>query len=179
MNVTVNKSVASGKVSAPPSKSMAHRLLIAAAMSRGKSIVRNVSFSEDIKATLSCLEALGVDTSVEQDTVVLRSNGFSLRDGTLFCNESGSTLRFFVPIALTLGERVTFTGSERLLSRPLDEYERLCRERGFGFEKNENSLSVCGSLEGGRYTLSGNVSSQYITGLIFGLAALGEESVIK
>lgn len=179
MNVTVNKSVARGKVSAPPSKSMAHRLLIAAAMSRGKSIVRNVSFSEDIKATLSCLEALGVDTSVEQDTVVLRSNGFSLRDGTLFCNESGSTLRFFVPIALTLGERVTFTGSERLLSRPLDEYERLCRERGFGFEKNENSLSVCGSLEGGRYTLSGNVSSQYITGLIFGLAALGEESVIE
>lgn len=179
MNVTVNKSVARGKAVAPPSKSMAHRLLIAAALSRGESIVRNVSFSEDIKATVSCLEALGTEISIEGDTVFVNGKGLSPTRDTLFCNESGSTLRFFVPIALTLGVPVTFTGSERLMSRPLDEYERLCKKYGFTFEKKENTLTVCGRLEGGRYTLSGGVSSQYITGLIFALAASGKESTVE
>ncbi len=178
MKVTVQKSAARGCVKAPPSKSMAHRLLIAAAFCRGQSVVHNISLSEDIKATISCLESLGIECHYEDGSVYVNGGKLTKAKDTLFCNESGSTLRFFVPVALLLGEPVKFVGSEKLFSRPLDEYEKICRENGFEFTKCKDSLTVCGRLSAGRYSVMGNISSQYITGLVFALSLLDEDSVI-
>ena len=97
----------------------------------------------------------------------------------LECRESGSTLRFFIPLALCLGRPVTLRGSERLLERPLDVYETLCREAGFQFVKDKNTVTVCGKLTRGDYRIRGDISSQFITGLILALVYLGGDSVIE
>lgn len=178
MNVIIKKSVAMGKVAAPPSKSMAHRLLICAGFSKGESIVSGISLSEDIKATAHCLEALGSKCRYEDGNMYVTGGDLNPSGEELFCNESGSTLRFFVPVALTTGRRLTFRGSEKLLSRPLDEYEKICKENGFEFIKDKNTLTVCGNLKAGEYTLRGDISSQYITGLLFALSLLEGDSII-
>ena len=155
----IRPSRAAGVVSAPPSKSMAHRLLIAAGLAGDESLVSGIDWSEDLLATRDCLHAL--------------------RSGeTLCCRESGSTLRFFIPLALLGAEPITFIGSERLMSRPLGVYEELCRAQGLRFEKNGRELTVCGPLRPGRFELPGDVSSQFITGLLFALPQLPGESVI-
>ena len=169
----------SGEIDAPPSKSLAHRYLISAALSKKPSVISGISYSEDILATLDCLKALGVKITTENDKVSLFSENFMKAENpVLNCRESGSTLRFFIPITLTLGKNVTFSGSRRLFERPLEIYQNLCREKGFLFKKSDNSLTVCGELKSGSYTVSGGVSSQFITGLIFALVLSGEDSHI-
>ena len=168
-----------GTIDAPPSKSMAHRYLIGAALCGEKCTLSGVDYSQDILATLDCLEALGAKTDRNGDTVTVDPEGFfQAENPVLPCRESGSTLRFFLPLALCLGRPVTLRGSGRLLERPLGIYEELCREQGFLFQRNSDSITVCGNLKSGSYTLRGNVSSQFITGLLFALIALGEESCI-
>lgn len=169
-----------GSVNAPPSKSMAHRLLIGAALSKEKCVISGVDFSEDILATIDCLKALGAEIHIENDTVTVNAERFMNPVSTVLnCRESGSTLRFFIPLALCTAQNVTLHGSSRLFERPLDVYEKLCAENGFKFIKTDNSLTVCGKLEGGEYEISGGVSSQFITGLIFALVYLGKESSIR
>lgn len=169
-----------GTVSAPPSKSMAHRYLIGAALSGQVCSLSGVDFSEDILASMDCLAALGVKLSVEGDAVTVDPSGFMTADQpTLLCRESGSTLRFFIPLALCLGRPVTLRGSERLISRPLDVYEELCRERGFSFSKDSGAVTLCGRLESGHYRVRGDISSQFITGLLFALVYLGGASTIE
>ena len=135
MNVTIRPGKALGIVAAPPSKSMAHRLLICAGLAKGTSRITGLDYNEDILATLDCLRALGAVCTAEQDTVTVV--GADLRHCApgqpLCCRESGSTLRFFIPLALLSGNPVTFTGTEKLLSRPLEVYEDLCREKEFLF----------------------------------------------
>ena len=168
-----------GSIDAPPSKSMAHRYLIGAALSGKICTLSGVDYSEDILASMDCLRALGVKITTDGDNVTIDPGCFmKANDPVLQCRESGSTLRFFLPLALCLGKPVTLRGSKRLLERPLGIYEELCRDHGFDFQKKEDSVTVCGSLKSGNYTLKGNVSSQFITGLIFGLLYLGEESTI-
>ena len=170
----------SGKISAPPSKSMAHRYLIGAALSNEICNISGVDYSEDILASIDCLKALGTEITVDNDTVSINSDNF-MKSETLVlnCRESGSTLRFFIPLALCLGKDVTLQGSKRLFERPLDVYEELCKENGFRFKKTENSVTVCGSLESGNYKIRGDISSQFITGLIFALIYLGDDSTIE
>lgn len=169
-----------GAISAPPSKSMAHRYLIGAALSGKACTLSGIEYSEDIFATIDCLSALGTEVTVDGDCVFVYAPQFLKGKPSLLpCRESGSTLRFFLPLALTLGIPVTLTGSQKLLSRPLGLYETLCRERGFSFEKNADSVTVCGTLSGGEYTLSGGVSSQFITGLIFALVFKNEGGKIR
>ena len=169
-----------GEISAPPSKSMAHRYLIGAALSGHKCTLTGVDFSEDILASIDCLSVLGAEITTENDTVTVDPTGFMKADAPeLFCRESGSTLRFFIPLALCLGKTVTLGGSERLLERPLDVYEELCREMGFTFEKSKGTVRVCGRLECGSYKLRGDISSQFITGLVFALVYLGGESTVE
>lgn len=170
-----------GKIDAPPSKSMAHRYLIGAALTGEDCVLSGVDLSEDIAASIDCLQALGAEIRVQGDTVCLhtdRERFLSTDAPTLYCRESGSTLRFFIPLALCMGKSVTFRGSKRLMERPLAVYEALCRERGFRFTKSADSLTVCGKLSGGRYVLRGDSSSQFLTGLIFALVWLREESEI-
>ena len=169
-----------GTVQAPPSKSLAHRYLIGAALSGKVCALSGIDYSEDILASMDCLRALGAKVTMEADKVTVDPEGFmQAEDPVLQCRESGSTLRFFIPLALCLGRPVTLRGSRRLFERPLDVYETLCREKGFSFCKTGDSVTLCGKLQGGLYKLRGDISSQFITGLIFGLLHLGEESTIR
>lgn len=169
-----------GKIDAPPSKSMAHRYLIGAALSGHKCRLTGVDYSEDILASIDCLRALGADITTDGSTVAVDPSGFmQAEEPILRCRESGSTLRFFIPLALCLGKRVTLCGSKRLFERPLTVYEELCNENGFEFDKNSESVTVCGRLRGGTCKIKGDISSQFITGLIFALLYLKEESFIE
>lgn len=169
-----------GRINAPPSKSMAHRYLIGAALTKEKCVISGVDYSEDILATIDCLKALGVGISIEKDSVTVNPASFIKTPLTaLDCRESGSTLRFFIPLALCAGARITLQGSSRLFERPLDVYEKLCAENGFEFIKNESSVTVCGKLKSGQYEINGGISSQFITGLIFALVYLNEDASIR
>ena len=169
-----------GRIDAPPSKSMAHRYLIGAALTNEKSVLTGVDYSEDILASIDCLKALGAGVTICEDRVTIDPEGFMKEENlSLNCRESGSTLRFFIPLALCLGKEVTLLGSDRLFERPLDVYEELCLENGFTFNKGKNSVMLCGNLKSGEYKIRGDISSQFITGLIFALLYLGEDSVIK
>lgn len=169
-----------GAVDAPPSKSMAHRYLIGAALSGKTCTLSGMDYSEDILASIDCLRALGAGVTMDEDRVTVDPGSFLQTEApVLECRESGSTLRFFLPLALCLGKPVTLRGSQRLLERPMEIYEDLCREQGFCFRKDNRSITVCGRLKSGSYTLKGNVSSQFITGMIFALLHLGEEASIR
>ena len=169
-----------GSIDAPPSKSMAHRYLIGAALSGDACSLSGVDYSQDILATIDCLKALGAEVNTEADRVTIDPRGFfQVEEPILHCRESGSTLRFFLPLALCLGKPVTLRGSQRLMERPLEIYEDLCREQGFQFQRNGDSITVCGQLKSGEYTLRGNISSQFITGLIFAMVYRNEEAVIR
>lgn len=179
MVVTINKSKAFGRVIAPPSKSMAHRYLICAALSP-ESVIEGIGFSEDIKATLSCLEALGANAEISGNTV--RIGGIDIakgiKNGKLFCNESGSTLRFLIPLCLLFDEKITLTGTKRLMERSLSVYSDICRAAGMYFNQGAESVTVKGRLSAGKYSVRGDVSSQFISGLMFALPLLPNDSVI-
>ncbi len=180
MTVTIFPSRPTGCAAAPPSKSMAHRLLICAGQTIGETTVHGVTRSEDILATMDCLRALHVDCSFRgTDVVVSGYTPHCGEDGTVLnCRESGSTLRFFLPMCL-FGPPVIFTGSERLLARPLDVYADICRKQGILFEKKAGSLRVQGVLSPGEFLLPGDVSSQFVSGLLFALPLLGGDSVVR
>ena len=180
MNANFKPCTLKGNIDAPPSKSMAHRYLIGAALSKEVCRISGVDYSEDILASIDCLKALGAEVTVMSDTVNINPKGFmKVEKATLNCRESGSTLRFFIPLALCLGKEVTLTGSKRLFERPLDIYEALCKENGFQFQKGETSVTVCGTLKSGTYQIRGDISSQFITGLIFALVCLGEDAFLE
>ena len=180
MRVTIQPGRAVGTVAAPPSKSMAHRLLICAALSEGVSHIRGISINEDICATLDCLGALGAECTLQEDTATVKGiNIFTVRSaGKLCCRESGSTLRFLIPPALLSSTDITFTGAESLFSRPLSVYENLSHTNGFSFEKDGCSLKVSGHLKPAIFSVPGDVSSQFISGLLFALPLLDGDSAI-
>ena len=180
MTVTFTPSHAQGKISAPPSKSMAHRLLISAGLANGESIIENLSPSEDVLATIDCLRALGATCDYDGKTAIVRGiNGTIIRPSPhLPCRECGSTLRFFIPIAAISREITTFSGSERLFSRPLSVYESIFRRQNLPFFLQKSTLTVGGVLKSGNFTVKGNISSQFISGLLFALPLLSGDSTI-
>lgn len=179
MIVQIKKSNAFGEIDAPPSKSMAHRCLICGAFSC-ESIIENVDFSDDIKATIDCLKRLGANVEIFGNTVKIGgiSNKKSINSDTLFCNESGSTLRFLIPICMLKNEKITLNGTKRLFQRQLSVYEEMCNTQGIEFIKNETSVTVNGKMTAGRYTVRGDISSQFISGLMFALPLLAGDSII-
>ncbi len=180
MRVEIHPGRAQGIVAAPPSKSMAHRLLICAGLSRGISKISGVELNEDVAATIDCLRQMGADCQVVENTVAVRGADphMAAPAEPLCCRESGSTLRFFIPLALLCGKPVSFTGTEKLLSRPLSVYDRLCKENACSFRQEKSALQVQGILKGGGFTVPGDISSQFITGLLFALPLTEEDSVI-
>lgn len=179
MTVKIEKSNAVGVISAPPSKSAAHRALICGALSQ-KSIIENIEYSNDILATLDCLEALGAIVERGGNQVTLGGlNPFLSENATLDCRESGSTLRFLIPLCMLSGKKITLTGSERLYARNLEIYEQIASDNGILFEKEINSLTVCGKLKNGSYKVAGNISSQFISGLFFALPLLCGDSTVE
>lgn len=179
MTARILPSRAAGVMQAPPSKSMAHRLLVCAGLSPGKSVVRGVSDSDDMHATIDCLRALGAAVEKCGDTVTVQGMTAFRPHSPLPCRACGSTLRFFVPIALLSDLPATLTGTETLFSRPLSVYETICRAQGLTFAQSPQSLTVCGKLRPGRFSVPGNISSQFISGLLFALPLLEADSVIE
>ena len=170
-----------GSMKAPPSKSMAHRLLICGGLADGESVIDGISSSEDMKAPLDCLAAIGASYKIEGDRVTIKgADPRNIPDKTLLnCRESGSTLRFFVPLCLLCGKSVTLTGSRTLLSRPMSVYEDICKKQGLLFEAAEDKITVGGFLQSGSYKIKGNISSQFITGLLFVLPLMEKDSTIQ
>ena len=180
MNVLITPSVAKGSVDAPPSKSCAHRLLICAALSDGESVIENIGFNDDINATADCLRNMGAEITFHDNTANVKGIGDKEKCDclNLFCNESGSTLRFLMPLSLVFSRKTEFTGKGRLMERPQSIYETLLSEKGCTFTKGDNAIIVEGCINSGTYTLPGDVSSQFITGLLFTLPLLSGDSEI-
>lgn len=168
---------AHGTVAAPPSKSAAHRLLLAAALARGESRIHGISESEDMRATLGCLPALGATFSREGTTVTVSGGGEPPAVRRFPCGESGSTLRFCIPPALTGGEAV-FEGTERLFARGIGVYETAFAGKGILMDKAAKRITLRGVLPPGDYEIPGNVSSQFATGLLFALPRLAGGSTL-
>lgn len=181
MKVKILPSKTSGEVSAPPSKSFAHRYLIGSVLSRGKCVIKNIADSDDISATLSCIEQLGGSVTKDGNIVtVIPTNEKQIENAFFDCKESGSTLRFFIPVVLATGAKnCTFLGSERLLARGIKEYEKLFENSDVKIKSDEKSIEVNGTLSAGNYEISGEVSSQYTTGMLFALSRLSGKSTLK
>ena len=180
MTVRIQPGLLRGTVAAPPSKSQAHRLLLCAALSEGASRVRGVSDSQDVLATLDCISALGCHVRRNGDTVTVSGGLRPIPAGTVFpCRESGSTLRFFIPLTLVHGGSAVFTGSKRLMQRGVSVYEALFREKGIALVSSPASLTVTGQLKPGEYTVPGDVSSQFVSGLLFALPLLPGDSLLR
>lgn len=186
MEVTIKKSKAKGEIQAQPSKSYAHRLLIAAGLSHNDCVIENVVLSNDIIATLNCLNTLGKEIEIKGQnikTIIMKNNNSfnlnNINELVFDCLESGSTLRFFIPIALLLNKKVIFKGSEKLISRGIKVYEDICLKQNISITKNNNSIIFEGSLKSDVFNIEGNISSQFISGLLFSLPLLKEDSVIN
>lgn len=173
-----------GSVTVPPSKSLAHRAIICASLAEGRSKIRNIQYSEDILATITGMRAFGAVIQTEEDTVIIDGiSDYSSGEGrTINCNESGSTLRFLIPLATLFEGKTRFTGQGKLGTRPLDTYEEIFSKQGLHYRPSntdELDLTVEGSLRPGIYDVRGDVSSQFITGLLFTLPLLEAESEIR
>ena len=181
MIVKINKSQAVGSVVAPPSKSMAHRLLICASLCEGQSLIKRISNCEDVSATLECMRAFGIKVSLQQDDLWVEGKSvFSCSPlKVLDAKESASTLRFLLPFALATGKTVMFSGASGLMQRPMSVYENLCKEKKLSYLSDGQTITVKGPLKSGEYNIVGNISSQFISGLLFVLPLLKGNSRIK
>lgn len=177
MKVKISPSKLNGEFYAPPSKSFAHRIIICAALSGGKCNIYNIHKSEDILATISCVSALGANIAETENGITVCGAGCE-KESVFPCRESGSTLRFIFPIALALRKNAVFTGSRRLLERGIGIYEDIFKEKGIWVSKTDTEIFANGRLSAGNYEVLGNVSSQYISGLLFALPLLDGDSHI-
>lgn len=172
--------VPNGTVNVPPSKSDVHRAIICAAMANGVSRISPVALSNDIKATIGCIKALGADAVLENNVLTVDgTNMYKNKTALLDCGESGSTLRFFIPIAAVGNINATFVGKGKLPQRPIGIFTEALPKAGTVC-KTEGGLplEIKGQLKSGIFEIPGNVSSQFITGLLLALPILESDSEI-
>lgn len=180
-SITLIPTKLNGSIQIPPSKSLAHRAIICASLARGRSIIRNIEYSKDIDATISCMKELG--------TIIFKHDDYLEIDGTttflknkceMNCEESGSTLRFMIPISLVEFTNVHYSGKGRLGERPLDIYYNIFEKQGIPFLYREKVLDlyIQGRLSSDEFYIPGDVSSQFISGLLFALPLLDGDSII-
>ena len=178
MDIRITPGKLSGTVHIPASKSAAHRAIICAALCQGHSAVRGITFSKDIHATIGAMQAFGVQCSVSEEAVTF-SGLHPAQTAECDCCESGSTLRFLIPIAAALGIRTTFLGQGRLPQRPITPYLRELSKKGITFDyQNTMPFTISGQLTPGTFELEGDISSQFITGLLLALPLLKGDSEI-
>ena len=176
----IYKSRLEGELKIIPSKSYAHRLLIAAFLSKEEVTISNVYFSKDVEVTLKCLKELGANYIINGEEVTfLKPNKEVSSNVVLDCFESGSTIRFLLPLSLALVDEVTLIGSPRLFSRGLGIYEEILKSQNIFYELGETYIRIKGKLKSGEFLVRGDVSSQYITGLLFTLPLLKGDSSIN
>lgn len=179
MNAVLHSGLLRGSVRVPPSKSAAHRMLIAAALADAPTEMEISALNEDILATIGCLRALGAEIEYTDAGLRVRPIGASLRaQASLSCGESGSTLRFMLPVAAALGVECTFSGAGRLPERPNRILTDALNAHGVRADRELLPIQLSGRLRGGTYAVAGNVSSQYITGLLLALPLCAEDSEI-
>ena len=178
MDVKITPSALKGNVTMPPSKSAAHRLLICAALSNMESYIKPKCTSDDIKATVSCLKEMGANIKENPDGYIV-SRGETNKNCTLDFCESGSTARFLLPIAAAIGSDATMIGRGRLPKRPMAPLTNVLREYGVEVSSDNLPITVKGSLNAGNFELAGNISSQYVSGLLFAAPLLKGESQIN
>ena len=181
MKIKIYPSKCSGEIKIPSSKSMGHRAIICASLANGKSIISNLDYSDDILATIDGMRKLGANIQCEKDRLIIEGieNFDSLKDKIIDCNESGSTLRFFIPIFSLTGDKISFTGRNRLLKRPQKIYEEIFKEQNLYYFQDEDKIEIKGKLKAKEYFIDGNISSQFISGLLFTLPLLEENSIIN
>lgn len=180
MTVVIRPGFLKGEIQAPPSKSVSHRLLLAASLAEGESEIRGVEKSRDLESTISCLDALGAEAENQNGIWKIRGAGSMKRGHAVFpCGESASTLRFFLPTALLNGEEAEFQMSGRLMERGVGAYESLLGEKGIAFKKERDRLFVKGKLQPGEYAVDGSLSSQFTSGLLFALPRLTGDSILR
>ena len=179
MKVIINKANPKGKVNVISSKSYSHRYLLASMLSNNESHISNVFFSNDIMATLNCMSSFGCVYKIDNNSVSVINNSFQDKVPVFDCNESGSTLRFLIPIALTRYEKVIFKGSKTLISRGIQVYEKIFENQDIKVVKDETSITINGKLKPGVFEVDGSLSSQFITGLLFALPLLDKDSIIN
>ena len=203
MDKKISRSIAKGIVKAPPSKSMAHRYIICAGLCDKVSTISNVDYSEDIKATIDCIKALGAKVDVGEsfvsidgrETVIQKilkkaiktptsdksdmSDKQDISEIDFLCRESGSTMRFFMGIAMTLPVTANFYGSETLRNRPFGIYESILNSADNCFFKRlDDKISIKGGLKENDFEIAGNISSQFVTGLLLSLSLRKEGGTI-
>ena len=173
MDIKITPAKLSGKITVPPSKSISHRALICAALADGESVLRNILDCEDTHATIDALNALGADITYRGDDIIVR--GITKPSGTadINCRESGSTLRFMIPIAAALGTDTTFSGSANLPNRPITPYLEEFPKHGVKFLSGKMPYRINGKLTGGEFPVTGDISSQFITGYMLALPLIG------
>lgn len=175
MNIQIEPGVLRGAMDAPPSKSHAHRCLIAAALANEPTEIKGIGNSEDMQATIRCLRAMGAQI---EDGVVTPP-GKRRKSALLRCGESGTTLRLLLPVVGAMGIEARFLGTGRLPERPIAPLIAAMTEHGTMFDKNSLPFTISGKLASGQYNLPGNVSSQFISGLLLALPLLDSGSTIR
>ena len=179
LDIELFPSILKGEIKAPPSKSLSHRALICASLAKGESTITNIAYSEDILATISALELLGAKFEKHDNKLIVKgTRRIKTPNKAINCNESGSTLRFLIPIFSLTNKEILFTGSKSLIKRPQSIYKEIFKKDGNTFKLKDNNIMVNGSVKAREYLLKGNVSSQFFTGLMFSLPLLEEDSTI-
>lgn len=181
MNIKIIPSKLMGRLNAPSSKSFSHRMIIAAALAGGISEITNVTSSVDIEATVNAMVQLGAKIIEDGSTYTIKGIGEKpAKNACIDCCESGSTLRFIIPAAAVLGCSTEFDGRGKLPTRPITPFVRELSKHGITFDyNNDMPFGISGKLKGGEYEIEGNISSQFISGLMYALPLCSENSVIR
>ena len=179
MIATIKPHLLEGTVSAPPSKSVGHRSIICAALSSCPVTIYNCGNSDDMTATISCVKALGATVKRDGTTLKVTPAKRNIENTVLNCYESGSTARFMIPVAAALGvKNATFIGSGRLPERPFSALTNVLRKNGVECSQDKLPITVSGQLKSGCFEIPGNISSQFISGLLLALSIIEGESKI-
>ncbi|XMB86900.1 3-phosphoshikimate 1-carboxyvinyltransferase [Mycoplasmatota bacterium WC44] len=179
MSIKLKPSFLEGEVVIPPSKSYSHRAIICASLANGKSKIDNIILSDDILATINALRAIGAKIEINDNCLNITGvEKIDLKEKLIDCNESGSTIRFMIPVLMLSGYEFHITGKESLMNRPMSIYDNLINELNGVYLKKENTLKIKCDLTSKEYTIPGNISSQFISGLLFVLPLLDGDSKI-
>lgn len=180
-SITLNRTLLKGVIQVPTSKSLAHRAIIIAGLCEEESLIRNVSFSKDIEATLSGMQSLGANIFIDENGIHIQQGNQSSGSAVIDAYESGSTLRFLIPYSLIHKNKVHFIGHGKLGIRPLEVYYDLFRKQNIKYrtKKDKLDLMIEGQLKADRFQIPGNISSQFITGLMIACSQLDQDSLIE
>ena len=172
MAISLTPKQLSGTVCVPPSKSLAHRAIICASLSRGRSVITNIEYSQDIRATIGAMKSLGTMIFEYDDYLEIDGTTTFMRNQCeINCFESGSTLRFMIPISLVCESNLHYIGEGRLGKRPMQVYYDIFEQQGISYLYRESVLDlyIRGRMHGGEFEIPGDVSSQFLSGLLFAL----------